>query len=83
MPERSISSGTVRRRGVAVEPKVSTAEQPSLAPLWVAAVVGVVAAIVLVIFGFGVSPLVGGIAIILAPVLPLACVMATDWLRRD
>lgn len=62
--------------------KTPTATEPSLHALRVAAVLGLVAAVMVVLIGFSVSLSYGVFALIAAPVVPLAFVIVTDRIRR-
>lgn len=56
--------------------------EPSLNPLRIAAAVGVVIAALIVVLAFSVSVMLGLLAVLVSPVLPLAVVLAVDRFRR-
>ena len=56
--------------------------EPSLVPLRVAAAIGIVVALVLIVVGFVAGFWWGLAAILVGPALPLAFVLVTDRLRR-
>ncbi len=82
-PADHITPSHADEEDVRSERDLSSASEPSLSPLRVAAVIGAVVAVLLVVLAFSLSPLVGAIVLIASPVLPLVLVVATDRIRRD
>jgi len=66
---------------MAPESRVEVAAPPSLLPLRIVAVLGVLVALAGVVWAFATSIVLGVFALILAPVVPLALVLAADRIR--
>ena len=56
--------------------------EPSLVPLRIAAAIGIIVALVLIVVGFVAGFWWGIAAVLIGPALPLVLVLATDRIRR-
>ena len=64
------------------ESNATAVVEPSLVPLRIAAAIGIIVAVVLIVVGFVASFWWGIAAVLIGPALPLVLVLATDRIRR-